>query len=172
MGWWYQNKPPGMTVRQFIEKEYPSLEILDFAMVNFREVYMACRSPKSNEHDRVFAAVFLIQFCPKSFHNFGYKSMDETVGPYQHNCPEHILKLLSPIEPTCEGDEWALAWRRQCWERIEKMNARPSIRKGTIIAFDRDPLSKPLRYLRIYRHSGIHAQVPDSAAGRIRRACI
>lgn len=53
---------------------------------------------------------------------FFYKDMDETVGPYNYNCPESILKLLSPTE-----NKLANEWREKCYEyhkqQAEKKNA-------------------------------------------------
>jgi len=40
---------------------------------------------------------------------FMVKTMDETSGPYCYECPESILKLLSPTD-----SEWANQWRENC----------------------------------------------------------
>lgn len=40
---------------------------------------------------------------------FMYKDMDETMGPYQYECPKSIIKLLSPTDNEC-----ALEWRQKC----------------------------------------------------------
>lgn len=45
---------------------------------------------------------------------FGYKELDETCGPCHNDCPESILKLLSPTD-----NESANAWRAACRERHE-----------------------------------------------------
>ncbi|MDN5375448.1 MAG: hypothetical protein PWQ39_488 [Thermacetogenium sp.] len=52
------------------------------------------------------------------------------MGPYCYDCPERILKLLTPTE-----NEWANEWRRKCWERIEAKKKRPKLRKGMVIRF-------------------------------------
>lgn len=44
---------------------------------------------------------------------FCYKELSETSGPAYYDCPESILKLLSPTE-----DEYALKWREACRERV------------------------------------------------------
>lgn len=53
---------------------------------------------------------------------FFYKDMDETVGPYNYNCPKAILKLLSPTK-----NKLANEWREKCYEyhkqQAEKKNA-------------------------------------------------
>ena len=65
-------------------------------------VYMAVKSTdKATEESYVFAAVILISNTKK--HGFGYKDMDESVGPCQCDCPDRIMRLLtrrSAISPT------------------------------------------------------------------------
>ena len=70
------------------------------------------------ENSIVFAAVVLTQVNNKDYYNFAYKDMDETVGPFQYNCPKSILDLLSPTE-----SEYAKQWREKCYEVLkEKKN--------------------------------------------------
>lgn len=68
-----------------------------------------------NEEKVVFAAVYLTSINMKDYYNFSYKDMDETVGPCQRECPESILKLLTPTD-----NEWANEWRNDCWENVRK----------------------------------------------------
>jgi hypothetical protein len=42
---------------------------------------------------------------------FGYKIMDEDMGPFYYDCPPKILKLLSPTD--CKQ---ASEWRQKCLE--------------------------------------------------------
>ena len=49
------------------------------------------------------------------YFNFGYKAMDETVGPCYYDCPKSILDLLTPTD-----SEWANEWRRKCRENLTK----------------------------------------------------
>lgn len=51
----------------------------------------------------------------KSGFNFGYKDMDETMGPGYYDCPKSILNLLSPTD-----NEYALEWRKSCIENADK----------------------------------------------------
>lgn len=77
-------------------------------------VYMAIER-KINEERIVFAAIYLTSTNMKDYYNFSYKDMDETAGPCERECPESILKLLTPTD-----DEWANEWRNDCWENIKK----------------------------------------------------
>lgn len=80
---------------------------------------------------QVFAVVFLTSTNMKDYYNFAYKPMDETVGPYQYDCPKSILDLLTPTE-----NEYANEWRKKCCENIAKKKDKNSFGKlpvGTII---------------------------------------
>jgi len=49
--------------------------------------------------------------------------MDETCGPIMHDCPERIMKLLTPIakpENKDSGKQWARNWRAKNWKEIRK----------------------------------------------------
>ena len=56
---------------------------------------------------------------------WGYKDMDETMGPYCHDCPPSILDLLTPT-----GDEYAIEWRRKCRENAAKKKEPPVLVDG------------------------------------------
>jgi hypothetical protein len=70
---------------------------------------------KDNIRDVVFAAVILTSINMKDYYNFSYKSMEESSGPAEANCPQKILNLLSPTD-----NEFAIHWRKRCRENIEK----------------------------------------------------
>ena len=80
---------------------------------------------------RVFGVIFLTSTNMKDYYNFAYKDMDESVGPYKYDCPKGILDLLSPTD-----NEYALEWRKQCYDSIAKKKNPNSLGKlpvGTII---------------------------------------
>jgi len=74
--------------------------------------------------------VCLLDYKPNNYLNFGYKDMEESEGPCYYNCPERILKLLTPTT-----NEFALKWREKCWERIKQRKARPKLCKGDLVEF-------------------------------------
>jgi len=76
--------------------------------------------------------VCLLDYRPNDYHNFGYKDMEEPMGPYYYNCPERILKLLTPTT-----NEYALKWRKKCWERIKRLKSMPKLSQGDIIEFEK-----------------------------------
>ena len=59
--------------------------------------------------------------------------MDETVGPSQAECPQSILKLLSPTD-----SQWANEWRERCRENAKKKKS-PDVLKNL-------PIGAVIRY--------------------------
>lgn len=92
-------------------KVISSGEVLKSAMVG-STYYAAVR----NKDGKVWAAVFLT--CGRTkFDNtaWGYKDMDETMGPNEDKCPASVLAMLSPTD-----DADALEWRERCRKNIAK----------------------------------------------------
>lgn len=78
-----------------------------------------------------FGAVFLTR---RSGSEWGYKDMDETMGPNESGAPVKLLDLLSPTT-----SEYALDWRERC-RRNAAREARP-LKEGDVIRFE-----EPLRF--------------------------
>ena len=113
------------------EDEHLKVEVLKSSMVG-STYYAAVKSfNKTNNFECVAAIVCLTSTNNKDYYNFAYKDMDETCGPYQCDCPKGILDLLSPTE-----NEYALEWRKQCYENIAKKRDPNGFNKlpvGTVI---------------------------------------
>ena len=62
----------------------------------------------------VFACLYLMQGGRNK--DWGYKDVDETMGPYQHDFPVSWLDLLSPCD-----SEYSISWRKKVRERAEAM---------------------------------------------------
>ncbi len=136
MGWVTYHRPAGQTDREHFTKEMNAdHEILDCATVK-RTFYAAVRNKTDGQ---VWAWVCLIQRT-RGEYNFGYKSMDESMGPNEAECPARILDLLTPTE-----SQWANEWREACRKRIaHKAEARATtttVKDGTVIK-----LAKPLHF--------------------------
>ncbi|AEG14533.1 hypothetical protein Desku_0934 [Desulfofundulus kuznetsovii DSM 6115] len=137
MGWTCTNKPKGMSIREFFEREFNYTrddgrygKILDCAVVNLRTAYIAYEIGDVQGKREVTAIVCALSFSPNSYYNFCYKDMSESMGPYYYDCPERILKMLTPTD-----HEWAREWREKCWERIRAKKTRPKLKRGMIIKF-------------------------------------
>ena len=116
MGWLYTYKPKGESMKEFFSKEFngENSQVLDVALINFREAYIAYQVG-----DEVVALVCLVEFVQDSYYNLGYKSMDENMGPCYYNCPTRILEILTPTQ-----NEYAREWREACWQRHQERAAK------------------------------------------------
>ena len=59
-----------------------------------------------------FAVVCLVRWNPKARHSehFGFKDMDESMGPCEARCPASVLSLLGKPR-----NDYAAEWRKRCW---------------------------------------------------------
>lgn len=141
MGWISTYKPKGEPLLDFFIREgiftwsedCPNkYRVLDSALVNMRTFYAAIEQVNKETGKRiVWAAIVLVRHYPKDpRYNISWKDMDEGCGPYETNCPERILKLLTPTD-----NEYALGWRAACWSNIEKRKARKSLPPGTRLKY-------------------------------------
>ena len=112
MGWLSFNVESTKNRKQIMDDQFNSehLEVVKSAMVG--TVYYA--AVKSLKQGKIFGLVCLTSVQNKEWYNFGYKDMDESMGPAYYDCPKSILDLLSPTEY-----EWAKEWRAQCYKRLE-----------------------------------------------------
>ena len=113
------------------EDENHKVEVLKSSMVG-STYYAAVKSiNKTNGYEGVNAVICLTSTNIKDYFNFAYKDMDESCGPYKYDCPKGILDLLTPTE-----NEYALEWRRQCYENLaakKNPNAFNKLPVGTVI---------------------------------------
>ncbi len=145
MGWTFTRREPGKPVLDFFVEngvlrwgdDCPhSYRVLDSALVRRSVFYAAVeQTHKTTGERKVWAAVILVKFVHGAGwhgfnHNFGWKDMDESVGPCESDCPEKILKLLTPTEYEHAND-----WRRRCWAHIEKRKAVKNLPAGTVLQY-------------------------------------
>jgi hypothetical protein len=138
MGWDWGHKDPNEKVTDIIRKNYTwendveAVRVLDLAMVKLRTIYLACETTdKASGERKVWAGVALLGYAPKDpYYNFGYKAMDETVGPCEKECPERILDLLTPTD-----SEWANEWRAACRENLARRKAAPKLTDRCVVRF-------------------------------------
>jgi hypothetical protein len=139
MGWLYHDEPVENPVAYLTDKynydgERHTLEVLAAARVA-NTVYMAVRSTeKASAASHVFAAVILISNTKK--HGFGYKDMAESMGPCQCDCPERIMRLLTPLADL-PNPRYAADWRARVAQRKNEKRRqharRQSLRIGSIV---------------------------------------
>jgi hypothetical protein len=139
MGWTYTHKDEGESVKEFFSREFGyandkrEVSLLDCAVIRLREAYMAFKDVNLvNGTRQVFAVVCLLDYRPKDHWNFGYKDMDESMGPCYYNCPEKILRVLSPTT-----NEYAIKWRKKCWKRLSRRKEIAKLKVGDILEFEK-----------------------------------
>lgn len=108
---------------------YPELKVLKSTMKG-STYYAAVQNVTKGV---TFGVVVLTNVNSKDYYNFCYKEMDESCGPCQSECPDSILKLLSPTD-----SEYALEWRKRCEKNNAKKRAKQTpgtLPVGTTIRF-------------------------------------
>lgn len=128
MGWMFQYGKPADIKTEIArlctwdtgQEQGQPLKIMNYGSTWYVAVKVTGRDKvfdfeQAEDGSYVFAAVFLTQVYKG---DWGYKDMDETMGPNQSNCPKGILDLLSPTT-----SQYALEWRERC--------RRPKIRVKT-----------------------------------------
>ena len=100
MGWTWQHRDKGITTRQFFADLMGSdYEILASGMTG-STFYAATRNVKTGEVDAFVA----LTARSKDWFNWGYKDMDERMGPNEASAPAKVLDLLSPL-PECHHEK-------------------------------------------------------------------
>ena len=121
MGWTYSSIYGFGSMKQFVqqytyETDNVKSTALDYSVINRNILYVAVEQIiKQTGERKVTAAIVEFKFNKKEY---GYKDMDETMGPYHYSCPERILNLLTPTT-----NEFALKWRSTCRERQKRTKA-------------------------------------------------
>jgi hypothetical protein len=132
MGWLFQRDPVDDPVAHLTRKftyadDTYDQQPLDGARAG-NTVYLAIRSTeKATGRSFIFAAVILISNTRK--HGFGYKDQTETMGPHQYDCPERIMRLLSPIADLPRAG-YAADWRAAVAARHAEKRRRRQLRNS------------------------------------------
>ena len=105
-----------------------------------RAWYLACEEIRTPDATRtVWAGICLISRDRNDpGYEFGYRTDDESVGPNETQCPQRILKLLTPTDHT-----HSRRWRERCraWHDQQREARRNQPREGEWIEFE-----SPLRF--------------------------
>ncbi len=151
MGWLFQyDMLQGQTPAEYFtkhfscESETARSTVLAAATVG-GTVYLAIENHiKATAKRYVFCGVILFKNNKKD--GFGYKDMDEGVGPCEVDCPDRIMRLLSPVEGLPNigyAAEWranvaaARAKRRAARETAEKLVPGAVIRLPEPVTFSK-----------------------------------
>ncbi|MGE0776367.1 MAG: hypothetical protein AB7L36_15205 [Sphingomonadaceae bacterium] len=112
------------------------LKVLASSCPGNRVYYAAAQILTNGDPGEVFAVVCLVRWNPRSRdgHQFGYKDMDETMGPCEAECPARILDLLTSTE-----NQHAIEWRQRCRANIAR-------RARKLSDGDRIRLPEPMKF--------------------------
>ena len=156
MGWTYQPKPAN--VKAYIKDKLLTWEgnthyvkCLDVMIVQMKTAYAAIEAGRIENGqkipDRVFGEVVLLDYRKNDYYDFGYKDMEETMGPVEARCPEKILDLLSPTE-----NAYATAWRNRCREYHAERKLNKAKRKlGTYLEPKAGSVTLDGREIRLFK---------------------
>jgi hypothetical protein len=156
MGWTGVRREPGMTDREFFEREFPVTltqtgRILDCATV--RGVFYAAVKGSHQGAGQVWAMVVLIRRTRSdggvdAWVNFHHKELTETSGLGDFRCPSRVLDCLDEL-PECAHPEpgpgqvnlcsacCAREWRRRCREVAGRQARAAGVRPGARVRFAR-----------------------------------
>jgi hypothetical protein len=159
MGWTYYHKPKGIKAidsikdnalgREWCEKRFVA------ASASLGAVFIVGKyhDPESKiyvpDADGMVCAilVFKIQSVPKDHYNFGYKDMEESMGPYGCPCPPSIIAAASELrdtigpEPAYSGLRSARAYRADSLAASKAKAAKRGLKVGAKVK-----LPKPLSF--------------------------
>lgn len=130
MGWTFTNRQKGISTKRFFEDtcNYTNEDgsygrVLD-CKARLDTAYIAYEIKRKDLPSEVVGVVCLTKYV-KDYYNFGYKDMDETMGPYSYDCPKAILEKLTPTT-----NEYALKWREKCKEKLAKNEEAKRLKVG------------------------------------------
>lgn len=138
-GLYMQSMGVHRTPREYLDAQFsgstPGMtrSILRSTVVRTRTYYAALEVTVPDRDRQVVGIICLVHYNPRDGEGyvFGYKDMDETMGPYRSECPVAILDLLTPID-----SDLARAWRERCRVHAAKRAASPKLRHGDRITLD------------------------------------
>jgi hypothetical protein len=158
MGWLYFHKPKGVKAIDAIKRsngaEWWDKHVVA-ASATFEAVHLVVKYHKPDSDIYVpdadgmirGIAVLKINNRPKDEHNFGYKDMDEAMGPYGCECTPSIIAAASPLRPLPEvlpeysGLKSAHEYRARSLAKSKAKAAKRSLKVGAKLK-----LAKPLSF--------------------------
>jgi hypothetical protein len=154
MGWDFSHVAPGTKTLDVLKAEFGADRIVSGAVVG-STAYLAV----THEHEGqpvVLGVVVLTQRRRNDFYNFGYKVVDETMGPYEAQCPKRILDLLT--DPL---NDYAAEWRDRCRENLAAKAKAATVKPGTVIRLDEPLPFNDGRSRQVFRYQGSNKFVAD-----------
>ena len=150
------------TAAAHLRNSEPQNDVLEAAAV--RGVTYAAVRTEDKGTGKTYTLCAVVPFSNSRRKGFGFKVMNETMGPYEADCPDHIMRLLSPV-PEIPHSSSAGKWRRrvkECKAAREAAHEKArDLQPGAVLRFNR-----PIRL-----SSGMNAQ-EFCFIGRFRRSLL
>ena len=148
MGWTYTSANIGRDRRAWLDWHYTRRStdrkwtVLKSALVG-TTYYAAVRLEEQGHRAVVFGLVVLTDAKRKASDNytFGWKDMDETMGPYECEAPAAVLDLLTPTT-----NKNALRWRTDCRRNLLDAARTRKARSSKPKPGDRIRFNEPLSF--------------------------
>ncbi len=178
MGTTCTNKPKGMPLEDFFidsgvlcwSDDRPHTYRVLASAYKMPAFYAAVEKVHKETGERqVWAAVIKVTQIRGNY-GFCYKDMDETEGPYYHDCPSKILDLLTPTDSA-----YANEWRAKCREKLSMDAERRAckIGPGTVLVYGTQRLTvlekRPRGYLDVKDELGSRYRMRP---GQVRKSAI
>ena len=141
MGWSYCHRPEGKTDLQWFREDLwrdPEYQkrLIDgstyrgafYGVYETEAQHAPYLVPGDNGMVRLALVILVKRGRGADGYNFGYKDMDETMGPCESQCPARILDQLSPYKEDATG--YCKDWRARCRANLDARKARPALRHG------------------------------------------
>ncbi len=152
MGWTFmrsRGKDRITIIRELLDYDTDTYtqEIIDHAAVGTTVYLLVKRTPKGtwepnstyiNDTDGSFRwiAVFLTRYARDAC-DFGYKDMEESMGPNESRCPLRLITRASSLrnaDPAVEG-HYAARWRARCQNFRDQQTRKAKLENGTVLRF-------------------------------------
>jgi len=131
MGWLFSNrwgsKDELVRFLRSPERNGPHYEVLASTVRGSRHWYVA----RYTKDDKVVTFIGLDLMESGGNEGWGYKDMDESVGPYYYDCPLRFLDMVAGSEPV----GYAEKWRESVREWHAKKAARPEWVAGMVVKY-------------------------------------
>ncbi len=174
MGWLYCSAwNDAKAMRDELRKDLSvNHTIVKDALVAYgRHYYAAVKSNKTGDIN-IFVALL-----ERSKDGWGYKDMDESMGPVIHDCPLSVLDAADPVEKLYTGLslEWATNWRaavRAHWaKRAASRSTVKTLKVGDVVnvvrAADNPFTIASLEPLRGYGKGGTLYRLPKNRIAKV-----
>jgi hypothetical protein len=127
MGWLFRNAPlrheaaVSYICRQ-LTYETQTLKNTVLDAIAVRGVTYAAVRTEDKSAGTIYTLCAVVPFKNSRRNGFGFRIMNETMGPYEADCPDRIMRLLSPV-PDIPDSASAGKWR----ERVRKCKAASEV---------------------------------------------